>query len=66
MTFGWKGQTSSHVDAGLARKFVERFSAVGGHHVDTARIYSGGKCEVISTLSWFCSECARLRFLDYM
>ena len=44
MTFGWN-QASSKVDDSVARGMVERFVALGGRHVDTARIYSGGDCE---------------------
>ena len=52
MTFGWS-QTSSIVDENAAfemtKKFIdfERKSASTNFHIDTARIYSGGKTEPI-------------------
>lgn len=46
MTFGWN-QASLKVDDAVARAMVERFVALGGRHVDTARIYSAGDCEPI-------------------
>ena len=52
MTFGWS-QTSSVVDEKVALEMCERFvahnSKYGEHHnrIDTARIYAGGKTELI-------------------
>lgn len=53
MTFGWKSQTSSHVDEDVALQMVQEFVAFDQkqgnthHNIDTARIYAGGKTEVI-------------------
>jgi aflatoxin B1 aldehyde reductase len=52
MTFGWKSQTSSYVDEETAQRMIERFLAHndkygGDGYVDTARIYAGGKTEMI-------------------
>lgn len=53
MTFGWTGQTSSIVDETVALEMMELFVQhnkaleVSEHHVDTARIYAGGKTEPI-------------------
>ena len=44
MTFAWK-QASSYVNDATALAFVTRFAAMGGRHVDTARIYAGGETE---------------------
>ena len=52
MTFGWS-QTSSYVDEAVALEMVKRFITfdqslkVTDHHIDTARIYAGGKTEKI-------------------
>lgn len=56
MTFGWS-QTSSYVDEAVALEMVHKFvafnDAVGRsasgdpHHIDTARVYAGGKTEKI-------------------
>jgi aflatoxin B1 aldehyde reductase len=46
MTFGWS-QTSSKVDERVASQMLKLFEAEGGQHVDTARIYAGGKTEPI-------------------
>jgi aflatoxin B1 aldehyde reductase len=54
MTFGWAGQTSSAVDQAVANDMMRLFvrycdenSTVVSppYHVDTARIYAGGKTE---------------------
>jgi aflatoxin B1 aldehyde reductase len=57
MTFGWS-QTSSYVDESVALEMVQKFmdynnnesvgrSGSDPHHIDTARIYAGGKTERI-------------------
>ena len=43
MTFGWS-QTSSKVDVDVASQMLQKFQ---GNHIDTARIYAGGKTETI-------------------
>ena len=52
MTFGWSGQTSSYVDEPVALEMAKLFiqknpGSDGQHHLDTARIYAGGKTEPI-------------------
>ena len=53
MTFGWTGQTSSAVDESVALEMLQQFVSHNEandlvvHHVDTARIYAGGKTEPI-------------------
>eukprot|EP00591_Stephanopyxis_turris_P014837 CAMPEP_0195539888 /NCGR_PEP_ID=MMETSP0794_2-20130614/50293_1 /TAXON_ID=515487 /ORGANISM="Stephanopyxis turris, Strain CCMP 815" /LENGTH=350 /DNA_ID=CAMNT_0040673947 /DNA_START=55 /DNA_END=1107 /DNA_ORIENTATION=- len=51
MTFGWSGQTSSIVDEAVAGSMLEKFIDHTPHsdmvHIDTARIYAGGKTEHI-------------------
>lgn len=46
MTFGWE-QASSLVTNEVAREMIKVFSMFGHSNVDTAAIYTGGKCEGI-------------------